>query len=112
MLVSTKALVLSKLKYGDSDLIVKCYTLQHGTLSFLLRGVLKSRKGPLQTAYFQLLSQLQIVADYKSNRSLHTIKEVKLNHLYNSLHSNVVKSAVVMFLAEVLSRLKVTRDRF
>jgi len=103
MLVSTNAIVLSKLKYRDNDLIVKCYTQQHGTLSFLLRGVLKSKKGAVQSAYFQMLSQLQIVMDYKENRSLHTIKEVRLNHLYTSLHSNVVKSAVVMFLSEVLS---------
>ncbi|WP_100613534.1 DNA repair protein RecO [Confluentibacter citreus] len=103
MLVSTNAIVISKLKYGDSDLIVKCYTQHHGMLSFLLRGVLKSKKGAVQTAYFQLLSQLTMVVDYKTNRSLHTIKEVKLNHLYSSLHSNVVKSAVVMFLSEVLS---------
>lgn len=103
MLVSTNAIVLSKLKYRDNDLIVKCYTQQHGTLSFLLRGVLKSKKGAVQSAYFQMLSQLQIVMDYKENRSLHTIKEVRLNHLYASLHSNVVKSAVVMFLSEVLS---------
>ncbi|WP_111307804.1 DNA repair protein RecO [Confluentibacter sediminis] len=103
MLISTNAIVLSKLKYNDNDLIVKCYTQHLGTLSFLLRGVLKSKRGAVQTAYFQLLSQLTIVIDYKANRSLHTIKEVKLNHLYSSLHTNVLKSTVVMFLAEVLS---------
>lgn len=103
MLMTTNAIVLSKIKYRDNDLIVKCYTQQYGTLSFLLRGVLKSKKGSLQAAYFQLLSQLQIVVDYKENRTLHTIKEVKLNHLYTSLHQNVVKGTVVMFLSEVLS---------
>jgi len=103
MLITTNAIVLSKLKYQDSDLIVKCYTRHLGTVGFLLRGVLKSKKGSVQTAYFQLLSQLQIIVDHKNNRSLHTIKEVKLNHLYQNLHSNVVKSAVVMFLSEILS---------
>ncbi len=103
MLITTNAIVLSKLKYRDNDLIVKCYTQQLGVVSFLLRGVLKSRKGHAKTAYFQLLSQLQLVIDYKSNRSLQTIKEVKLNHLYSSLHSNILKSSIVMFLSEVLS---------
>lgn len=103
MLLSTNAIVLSKLKYRDNDLIVKCYTEQLGVVSFLLRGVLKSKKGSSKIAYFQLLSQLQLEIIYKPNRSLQTIKEVKLNHLYTSLHSNVLKSAIVMFLAEVLS---------
>ncbi len=103
MIVSTHAIVISKLRYRDHDLIVKCYTQQYGVLSFLLRGVLKSKKGLAKTAYFQLLTQLQLVIVYNPNRSLHSIKEAKLNHLYSSLHSNVLKSAIVMFLAEVLS---------
>lgn len=103
MLATTNAIVLSKLKYKDNDLIVKCYTQQFGVLSFLLRGVLKSKKGNSKVAYFQLLSQLQIVILYKENRSLQTIKETKLNSIYTTLHTNVLKSSIVMFLSEVLS---------
>jgi len=103
MLITTKAIVLSKLKYKDNDLIVKCYTQQLGVITIILRGVLKSKKGNSKVAYFQLLSQLQLVVDYKNNRTLHTVKETKLSYLYMSLHSNVLKSSIVMFLAEVLS---------
>ena len=103
MLITTNAIVLSKLKYKDNDLIVKCYTEQLGVISLILRGVLKSKKGSSKAAYFQLLSQLQLVIDYKNNRTLHTVKETKLNHLYSSLHTHVLKSAIVMFLSEVLS---------
>ncbi|WP_341215254.1 DNA repair protein RecO [uncultured Wocania sp.] len=103
MLLTTNAIVLSKLKYRDNDLIVKCYTEQLGVVSFLLRGVLKSKKGNSKIAYFQLLSQLQLEIIYKQNRSLQVIKEIKLNYLYASLHSNILKSSIVMFLAEVLA---------
>lgn len=102
MLVTTNAIVLSKIKYRDHDLIVKCYTQSYGIISYLLRGVLKSSKGS-KAAYYQLLSQLQLVTDYKSSRGLQYIKEVKINYLYASLHTNVLKSAIIMFLAEVLS---------
>ena len=103
MIISTQAIVISKLKYGDNDLIIKCYTEQLGVVSFLLKGVLKSKKGKAKTAYFQLLSQLQLDIVQKNNRSLQTIKDVKLKHIYSSLHTNVLKSSIVMFLAEVLS---------
>jgi len=103
MIITTNALVLSKLRYRDNDLIVKCYTQHYGVLSFLLRGVLKSKKGLTKTAYFQLLSQLQLVIVYNPNKSLHTIKEAKINHLYSSLHTNILKSAIVMFLSEILT---------
>ncbi|WP_452224842.1 DNA repair protein RecO [Lacinutrix chionoecetis] len=102
MLLTTNAIVLSKLKYRDNDLIIKCYTQKEGVVSYLLKGVLKSKKGS-KIAYYQLLTQLELVTDFKASRSLQYIKEVKINHLYNSLHTNVLKSAIVMFLAEVLS---------
>ncbi|MGB5419293.1 DNA repair protein RecO [Algibacter sp.] len=104
MLITTNAIVLSKLKYRDNDLIVKCYTQELGIVSFLLRGVLKSKRGNSKIAYFQLLSQLQMVLTFKNGRSLQSVKETKLNHIYTSLHSNVLKSSIVMFLSEVLSQ--------
>jgi len=103
MIVSTHAIVLSKLKYRDNDLIVKCYTKQLGIVSFLLRGVLKSKKGQSKTAYFQSLTQLQLGFNYNENRGLQTLKEVKIDYIYTTLHSHVLKSAIVMFLSEVLS---------
>lgn len=103
MLVPTKAIVISKLKYRDNDLIVKCYTEGFGIQSYLLRGILKSKKGKLKTAYFQLLSQLELIVNYRETRSLQSISEVKPFAFYQSIYSNVAKSAIVMFLAEVLS---------
>lgn len=103
MLITTNAIVLSKLKYKDNDLIVKCYTQQLGVISFLLRGVLKSNKSNTKVAYFQPLSQLQLSIVYKQNRSLQSVSDTRMNHVYNSLHTNILKSAIVMFLSEVLS---------
>ncbi|OIQ17763.1 DNA repair protein RecO [Lacinutrix sp. MedPE-SW] len=103
MIATTNAIVLSKLKYKDNDLIVKCYTQEFGIVSYLLRGILKSKKKGSKVAYYQLLTQLHLVTDYKQARGLQYVKEVKINHLYSSLHTNILKSAIVLFLAEVLS---------
>jgi len=103
MLLKTKAIVLSKLKYRDNDLIVKCYTQQKGVVSYLLRGVFKSKKGSSKAAYYQMLSQLEVEQTYKTNHTLHYINEVKVAYAYKSLHTNILKTAIVMFLSEVLS---------
>ncbi|MDN3491765.1 DNA repair protein RecO [Winogradskyella bathintestinalis] len=103
MRTKNNSIVLSKLKYRDYDLIVKCYTEQRGVVSYLLRGVLKSKKGLSKTVYYQALSQLQIEENYKLNQSLHFISEVKFNYIYKTLHSNIYKSAIVLFLSEILS---------
>jgi len=103
MLTKNNSIVLSKLKYRDYDLIVKCYTEQRGVVTYILRGVLKPKKGLSKTVYYQALSQLQIEENYKPNQSLHFIKEVKFSYIYKSLHTNIYKSAIVLFLSEILS---------
>nr|WP_321227422.1 DNA repair protein RecO [uncultured Psychroserpens sp.] len=103
MLNKSKVIVLSKLKYRDNDLIVKCFTLHRGAVSYLLRGVLSSKKGSSKAAYYQLLSQLQIEENYRQNQSLQSIKDVRLDYNFTSLHTNLFKGSIVMFLSEVLA---------
>jgi len=111
MLITTNAIILSKLKYNDNDLIVTSYTQQLGVVSFLIRGVYKSKKMNAKIAYFQPLSQLQLSILYKENRSLQSINDIKINHLYSSLHTNILKSAIVIFLSEVLSHILKEEER-
>jgi DNA repair protein RecO (recombination protein O) len=103
MLITTNAIVLSKIKYRDNDLIVKCYTQKHGLVSYILRNISNSKKGHSKGAYFQLLSQLQLVTLHKNNRSLQDVREVKTNYMYHSLQTHVIKSSIVFFLAETLT---------
>jgi len=105
MQVSSKAIVLSKIRYKDNDLIVKCFTERFGLKSFLLKNVLKTKKSKIRPAYFQPLSILEIEASFKESRSLHFIKEVKLSTSLNSIYTNVVKTTIVMFLSEILTNI-------
>lgn len=102
-LSTTKAIVISSLKYSDSSLIVRLYTLEKGLTSFLLKGILASKKGKLKAAYFLPLTQLQIVASIKSNRNLHSIREATVINHYSSLNQDIVKQSIVLFLSEILS---------
>ncbi|VAV86332.1 DNA recombination and repair protein RecO, partial [hydrothermal vent metagenome] len=58
MLISTKAIVLSKIRYKDYDLIIKCYTKDFGVQTYLIKNALKTKKGKFKPAYFQPLSIL------------------------------------------------------
>ncbi|WP_350289737.1 DNA repair protein RecO [uncultured Croceitalea sp.] len=102
MQVTTKAIVLSSLKYGDTSLIVKAFTQTDGLKSYLLKGVLASKKGKLKAAYFLPLTQLELTATHKNKGTLETIREVKVLNPYKSLHTNIVKNSLVLFLAEML----------
>tara|TARA_R110002020_G_scaffold9988_13_gene38773 strand:- start:242 stop:958 length:717 start_codon:yes stop_codon:yes gene_type:complete len=102
MLVTTPAIVISALKYGEADLIVKCFTQSSGLKSYMLRGILKSKKGKLRTAMFQPATQLEIVAMHKDKGTLERINEAKVYHPYQSLHTNIIKTSIVLFLSEIL----------
>jgi DNA repair protein RecO (recombination protein O) len=103
MQISTKAIVVSKLRYKDHDLIVKCYTEQYGIKAYLLKGILKNRKSKFKVAYFQPLTIIEIEAEHKTNRSLHFLKDIKVQNNFESIHTNIIKSTIGMFLAEILS---------
>ena len=105
MLVSTKAIVLSKIRYKDYDLIIKCYTESFGVVSYLVKNALKTKKGKFKPAYFLPLTLLEIEADHKENRSLQYFKDIKLHFNYSTLHTNIIKSTMVMFLSEITSNI-------
>lgn len=103
MLQSLDAIVLSKIKYSDSDLIIKCYSKEKGIVNFFAKNILKRKKGAVRASFFQPLWLLRIESSQKPNQSLYSIREVKTNKVYHSISTNVYKSSIVMFLAEVLS---------
>ncbi|MEJ1221295.1 DNA repair protein RecO [Sediminicola sp. 1XM1-17] len=103
MQVTTKAIVLSGLKYGDTSLIVRAFTEQSGLKTYLLKGVLASKKGKIKSAYFQPLMQLEVVAYHKNKGTMERISEVRVNYHYESLHTNITKNAMTLFLAEMLA---------
>jgi DNA repair protein RecO (recombination protein O) len=102
MLIKTKAIVISALKYSEADLIVKCFTESSGLKTYLLRNILKSKKGKLRTAMFQPLTQLEIEAFHKDKGTLESIREAKVLEHYQTLHTEVAKSAIVFFISDVL----------
>lgn len=102
-IVTTKAIVLSSIKYGDTSLIVKCFTAQDGLKTYLIRGVLSAKKGNLKAGYFQVLNQLNLVGNHNTKGNLNTLKEAHILYPYKTVYTNIVKQSIVLFLAEVLS---------
>lgn len=103
MLEQTKAIVLHTIKYSDTSLITTCYTEKCGVKSYMLKGILKSRKSKIKPAYFQPLMQLILTANHNSKGTLNSIREVEIAHFYTSIHTNIKKQTIALFLAEILN---------
>ncbi len=102
MLVSTKAIVLTSLKYGEADLIVKCFT-EEGVKTYMLKRILKLKSKKVNIAYFQPLTQLKLTAIHNNKGNLNSIREARISYLYQSISINIFKQSIALFLAEVLS---------
>lgn len=102
MLVKTKAIVISSLKFQEKSLIVKCFTLSDGLKSYFVRDAFSSRKSTQKIAYFQPLSILEIEAIHKNKGTLEQLKEIKIETPFRSIPTDVFKSTMVMFLSEML----------
>ncbi|MDV7186513.1 DNA repair protein RecO [Lutibacter sp. TH_r2] len=103
MLEQTKAIVLHSIKYGDSSLITTCYTEKCGVKSYMLKGVLKSRKSKIKPAYFQPLTQLVLTVNHNNKGALNSIREVEIEQFYTSIHTDIKKQTIALFLAEILN---------
>ena len=102
MLVRTKAIVLTGLKFGESDLIVKCFT-EEGIKTYLLKRIFKSKSKKINIAYFQPLTQLRLTGNHNSKGSLNSIKEARINYVYRTISYDVFKQSIALFLAETLA---------
>ena len=111
MYVKTEAIVLSSIKYRDTDLIVNCYTKALGIVSFMVKGVLKSKKGKFKPSMFQALSLIDIEVQYRKKGHLEYFKDVQISQHLNSLQSNIYKSSIVMFLAEILKSVIIEEEQ-
>ena len=102
MLIKTKAIVISSLKFQEKSLIVRCFTESYGLKSYFVRDAFSSRKTAQKIAYFQPLSILEIEAVHKNKGTLENFKEIKIATPFQSIHTDIFKSTIVMFLSEIL----------
>ena len=48
MLISTEAIALSSIKYSETSIIVKCFTLSDGVKSYLIKGIRSQKKSAIK----------------------------------------------------------------
>ena len=102
MLVKTKAIVISSLKFQEKSLIVKCFTQSDGLKSYFVQSAYSGKKSSQKIAYFHPLTILEIEANHKNKGTLEHFKEIKLATAYQTINTDIVKSTIVMFLSEML----------
>ena len=102
MIEKTRAIVLSSIKYGESQFIVDLFTESWGRLSFMVR-LPKSGKGKVKRQYFQPLTLLRIGFDYRPKLDLQKLQEASLDAPLMGITMDPIKISLALFLAEFLT---------
>jgi len=103
MIRKTRGIVLHTTRYGESSLVVHCYTEQYGRQSYMVKGVRKSKKDN-RSNLFQPLFILDFEVYHKDSREIQLVKEVCRAMPLNSLPFDMIKSAQAIFMAELIYR--------
>ena len=100
---NSRAFVIRSIKNGETSLIVSCYLEDIGYKTFIVKGVYSSKKSKFSKAHFFPLNIVNLNYSYSEGKNLGFIKEVKTEKLYKSLHLDIQKSSVIIFLSEILN---------
>ncbi len=104
MLISTESISLNYVKYSETSIIVKCFTKSDGLKSYLIKGIRSSKKKSLNIGLFQPLTILEIDANHKNKGNLESIRSAKISNSYKTIHIDMFKNSIVLFLSEVLAK--------
>ena len=106
-----QGIVLQSLRYGDSSLIVKVFTRNHGLKSYMVKGAF-NRNAKNRVALFQNLNIIQYVeVGNPKSASLGYLKDVQLSLVYQCLPLEMNKSAILMYVSELLSKTLTEQER-
>lgn len=90
-------------KYQETSIIVTIFTDAFGLQSYIVNGV-RSKGAKSKIALYQPLTLLQLVVYRRENANIERIKELQCYHPYSTLTTDIRKSSIGLFLAEVLNK--------
>src|ERR1700739_4007717 len=103
MFHKTKGIVLHTTKFSETSVIVRIYTEKLGLVSYIVKGV-RAAKSKAKAALLQPLTLLEMEVSHRENKSLQYIKEFRRAYNYQSIPFDTLKSAIAVFLLEVISK--------
>lgn len=99
--MKSRAIVLHTLRYNDEQLITDLLTEEMGCISMIVR-ISHSKRAAVHHTLFQPLAILDIEWEHRPKANLQRPKAVQVGIPFVSIHSDVYKMSIAMFVAEML----------
>ena len=98
MKTSEQGIIINRISYSETSLILKIFTLEHGLKSFLFQGA-KKKKGivllplsPIEFTYYQ-----------RDDSQLAKMHDASLLYTFSEIPFHPIKSTILFFKVEILS---------
>lgn len=101
MIIRTQGIALKLTNYSENSIVAQIFTRDHGLQSYLIQGA-KKPKAKIPLAILQPFHLLDLQVYHKEHNQLQRIKEAQQYPVLRDIPLNIVKSAIAMFLNEVL----------
>lgn len=101
MLTHLHCIALRTVKYSDRNNILTAYSREMGRVALLMSAG-GSREAVRRRAVTMPLTPFECIADVRPGRDIYNVREPRALLPLHGLHSNPVKGAVAMFMAELL----------
>lgn len=103
MIYQTKGIVLNRVQYGETSLIVNVYTEKFGRQAYIVKGG-RSKKSVSKSNLFRPFFLLEMEVYHREGKNIQSLKEVRITEALNNLIFDVRKSSIALFLTEVVSK--------
>lgn len=102
MIISTYAIVLKTIQYGDSSIICRLFTKDYGKVVIMAKGAWR----PKNTAgsILEPMNQINIQYYNKNNREIQILKNVSLSNQFSLLRENLERIVLGQIIIESLDK--------
>jgi len=107
-IIKTKAVVLSKINFGNTSKIVSCYTEKFGKLSGIIKGA-RSQKSKIG-ALADTMNYVELVFYNKPNRDLQLITQIDLIEHYSIIRDNLERLKYASSVIELIQHLNLENE--
>lgn len=101
MILRTQGIALKLTNYAENSVVAQIFTKDHGLQSYLIQGA-KKPKSKIPLAILQPFHLLDLLVYHKDTNQLQRVKEAHQYPVLRHIPLDIVKSAIAMFLNEVL----------
>lgn len=101
MITKTEAICIKNTRYGESSVICKMFTAEHGLGSFMVQG-LNRKSSAIRPSHIAPGNIVDMVIYQKPQASIQRIKELRIKTPMLHIHTDMVKNAVLQFMLEII----------